>query len=275
MRKLLLIFAFTLLLCDGCYAWGRREHAAVAQIAERHLTPEAKQLIGEYLHRRPMAYYAYDAEVYRQDMRIEIESKSAVRSVTLPLTYCVNGAMKPSRKVVDKRGYLTENILYHIDLLARNLKANHRTMEDSVRVVHLTLLIHAVGDMHCPTHIGYEDNKQFGKYKVFFGKGNSKKELVYNDIWNEKMISAIHPWSYSEMGELFDIYTEQEIAQFSKGDIYAWGKDVATIARPTHNYGEGCRIDEIDYRHRFQQVGEELMATAGYRLAKLLNEILK
>ena len=275
MKKLLLVGVALLAMCGTCYGWGIREHAAVAQIAEMHLTPEAKRLVAEYLDGRPMAYYAYDAEVNRQEMKVEVVTKSSAQRVAMPRTFCVNGAMKPSRKVEDKQGNVTENLLCHIEQLALNLKANHRTMEDSVRVAHLALLIHAVGDMHCPIHVGYEDNCLFGEYKVYFGKGKSKKEFVYSKIWNGKMIGAIHQWSYREMGELFDIYTEPEIAKFCKGDVYAWGKDVATISRPIHAYGEDCRIEEVDYRHRFQQMGEELMTKAGYRLAKLLNDILK
>ena len=89
------------------------------------------------------------------------------------------------------------------------------------------------------------------------------------------MISDIHPWSYTDLANLFDIYTEKEIAKFCKGDIYDWGKEVAMTSFPMREYQEGDEIDEIAYRHKYQQVGETLLTKAGYRLAKVLNEILK
>ena len=274
MKKLLLICAFSLLLCEAGYSWGRREHATVAQIAERHLSPEAKQLLGEYLHRRPMAYYAYDAELQRDEITVTIPSKQALY-VQFPHTFSVDKSMKPSHNVTDKSDRIIDNMLYHIDRLARELKANHHTMDDSVRLAQLSLLIHAVGDMRCPVHVGYEDRPCFGQYNVYFGKGKAKKKLEYHHLWDSRMIGLIHPWSYSEMAELFDIYNQKEIAKFCKGDIYVWGRDVAKCSYQIHGYGEECRIEEVDYRIRFQQMGEELMTKAGYRLAKLLNDILK
>ena len=89
------------------------------------------------------------------------------------------------------------------------------------------------------------------------------------------MIGKIHPWSYQDMAELFDIYNEKEIEKFCKGDIFTWGESIAKISFPMREYGEGAHIDEIEYRKKYQQVGEELLTVAGYRLAKVLNEILK
>ena len=97
---------------------------------------------------------------------------------------------------------------------------------------------------------------------------------VEADFAGHRMISAIHPWSYTDMAALFDIYNEDEINKFCKGDIFAWGKDVAKTSFPMREYQEGAEIDEIEYRKKYQQVGEELLTKAGYRLAKILNDIL-
>ena len=149
-------------------------------------------------------------------------------------------------------------------------------MNDSVRLVHLYLVIHGIGDMHCPMHMRFIGREpSLGTYKVLFGKGNKKRPVSYHGLWDARMISTIHPWSYRDMAELFDIYTEKEIAKFCKGDIYAWGKEVAVTSFPLREYKEGDEIDEIAYRHKYQQFGEELLTKAGYRLAKVLNQILK
>ena len=114
-----------------------------------------------------------------------------------------------------------------------------------------------------------------GVYNVYFGKGNKKKKTTYHGLWDARMISGIHPWSYSDMAKLFDIYNEKEIAKFCKGDLFKWAEDVAKASWPMREYGEEAEIDEIEYRKKYQHVGEELLTKAGYRLAKLLNEILK
>ena len=167
-------------------------------------------------------------------------------------------------------------MLYHINNLTKGLKENHANMNDSVRLVHLYLVIHGIGDMHCPMHMRFIDREpSLGTYNVYFGKGNKKKKTSYHGLWDARMISNIHPWSYSDMVKLFDIYTEKEIAKFCKGDIFTWASEVAKVSWPMREYREDAQIDEIEYRKKYQHVGEALLTKAGYRLAKVLNEILK
>ena len=72
MKKLLLICMASIMLCGTSFGWSIREHATVAQIAENHLTPKAKELIRKYLGGRPMAYYASHADFYRKEMIVDI-----------------------------------------------------------------------------------------------------------------------------------------------------------------------------------------------------------
>ena len=279
MKRILLICIASILICGTSFGWSVKEHATVAQIAENHLTPRAKELIKKYLGGRPMAYYASHADFYRKDMILDIgfDPDEGNRMVVFPHTFHVDKEFNPYRDVVKKWEKKPHgNMLYHIDRIAKNLSDNHATMNDSVRLVHLYIIIHSIGDLHCPMHMRFIDREpSLGTYKVYFGKGKKKKQIGYHGLWDYKMISAIHPWSYTDMAELFDIYTEKEIAKFCKGDIFDWGKDAAKTSFPMREYKEGDEIDEIEYRKKYQQVGEFLLTKAGYRLAKVLNEILK
>lgn len=279
MKRLLLTLIATILICGTNFAWSTREHATVAQIAEKHLTPKAKELIKQYLGGRPMAYYASHADYYRKEMIVDIgfNPEQGSRMVVFPHTYHVDKNFKPYHEVVKKGETKPHgNMLFHINNLANGLKDNHATMNDSVRLVHLYLVIHGVGDMHCPMHMRFIDREpSLGTYNVYFGKGNKKRKISYHALWDHRMISAIHPWSYTDMANLFDIYSEKEIAKFCKGDIFTWAEEVAVVSWPMREYGEDDEIDEIEYRKKYQQLGEELLTKAGYRLAKVLNDILK
>lgn len=277
--KRLLTITMALLMCGTSFAWSIREHATIAQIAENHLTPKAKELIKEYLGGKPMAYYASHADFFRNEMIVDIgfEPQEGKRLVVFPHTYHVDKDFNPYREVV-KRGESKPhgNMLYHLDRITKELKESHATMNDSVRLVRLYLVIHGIGDMHCPMHMRFIDREpSLGTYNIYFGKGDKKKKTGYHALWDSRMIGAIHPWSYTDMAALFDIHNKREIAKFCKGDIFEWGKEVAIVSFPMREYREGAKIDEIAYRHKYQQVGEELLTKAGYRLAKVLNEILK
>lgn len=268
MKRFLLVCVVTFVMCGNSYGWGILEHGAVAQIAENHLSPEAKTLLKGYLKGVPMAYYSYDAEIKRDEMFISVGDKKWL----LSHTFNVDKKFASSRKVFDKNGEPLNNMLADIDLIVKDLKANHREMTDSVRQAYISFLIHAVGDMHCPMHVGFEDRAGYGQYTVYFGK---TKKMNYHTFWDKGVISAHHPWSYSDLATLFDIYNEKEIASFCKGDIFTWGKEVAKTVYPMHSYRANARIDVVKYRVEYQQTGELLLTKAGYRLAKLLNEIFQ
>lgn len=278
MKRILTILS-ALLLTSTAFAWSIREHATVAQIAEQHLTPKAKALVRKYLGGRPMAYYASHADFFRNEMIIDLgfEPAEGSRKVVFPHTFHADKKFNPYREVVKKGERKPHgNMLYHLDRITKGLAKEHATMNDSVRLVHLYILIHGIGDMHCPMHIRFIDREpSLGTYKVRFGKGKNKRPVSYHALWDARMIGAIHPWSYADLANLFDFYTEKEIAKFCKGDIFAWGKDVAIASFPMREYQEGDEIDEIAYRRKYQQVGELLLTKAGYRLAKVLNEIFE
>lgn len=279
MKRVLLLCIATISLCGTSFGWSIREHATVAQIAENHLTPKAKELIKQYLGGRPMAYYASHADFYRNDMIVDIgfDPAEGKRMVVFPHTYHVDKNFEPYREIIKKgESKVHGNMLYHIDRIAKNMAESHASMNDSVRLVHLYILIHGIGDMHCPMHMRFIDREpSLGTYNILFGKGNKKRKTSYHGLWDARMISGIHPWSYTDMAQLFDIYTEKEIKKIQKGDIFVWGKEVAEASFPMREYQEGDEIEEIEYRKKYQQLGEELLTKGGYRLAKVLNDILK
>ena len=69
--------------------------------------------------------------------------------------------------------------------------------------------------------------------------------------------------------------SETEIAEICKGDIYDWGKDTATASRPVHEYKEGAKINRGEYRNKFGELVEWQVRKAGYRLAKIFNDIFE
>ena len=279
MKRLLLICFATTMLCGTSFAWSAREHATVAAIAENHLTPRAKELIKEYLGGRPMAYYSSFPDYFRNDMIVDIgfTPKEGKRKLVLPHTYQVNKAFNPYREIVKKGEKKPhENMLYHLDRIAKDLAENHASMNDSVRLVHLYILIHGLGDMHSPVHISYIDREpSIGVFNIYLGNGDKKHKRGYHGIWDSRMIGVKYPWTYSDLAELFDIYTEKEIAKFCKGDLFAWGKDAAKSSYPMRRVREGDHVEEAEFYWKFRQAGELLVTKAGYRLAKLLNDILK
>ena len=271
MKRLLLLTALVIFVCGSSYGWGRREHATVAQIAENHLTPKAKKLITKYLGGRSMVYYSCYADDY-QPLYIDLgwEPSNYRRMAMFPHTFGVDERGRVPRTIRKGDKYI-KNTIYYIDTWSKELAKNHRTMDDSTRLVRLALIIHAVGDMHCPVHIRYHDDQTLGVYKVRYGN----KSVDYHRLWDADLVGKFNMWSYTTLARQYDIFTKKQAAEATKGDVYEWGEDAARRSIPARQYTKGAKIDKTAFMREFTPLAEEQICRAGYRLAKLLNDTFK
>lgn len=272
MKRLILVCAALLLVCGTSYGWGRSAHAVVAAIAENHLTPKAKAHLDKYLGGKSIVYYASYADDFKPALLMDLgfEPSNAKRKVTFPHTFEANSDFSVSRGVRQGDKYV-KNCVYLAEQYANDLKANHRTMSDSLRVLSIAMIVHWLGDMHCPEHIRYIDDQTIGNYKVTY----RKKSVKYHALWDGILFGEVFPWSYSDCAKLIDSCSKGEIKAICEGDLYDWGKEVAEQSYPVHAYREGAVINASEYRNKFAPLAELMVRNGGYRLAKIFNEVFK
>ncbi|MBT7546866.1 MAG: S1/P1 nuclease, partial [Cryomorphaceae bacterium] len=135
---------------------------------------------------------------------------------------------------------------------------------------YLKLLVHFVGDLHQPLHIGrYEDRGANKVYVKWFGRNSN-----LHRVWDSDMING-HNMSYSELAlnlpnpELL-VFTK-EAKDFERSDILDWVNELHTY---TNQIYEGVSIDDkLGYKYQYENfdTAKELLLIAGIRLAKILN----
>lgn len=78
---------------------GKKVHAAIAHIAEQHLTPKAKKTVDQILEGKNMAYYAAWPDFYRKEMTVDhIDENGKVVKKMIPHTFnqtCCNATPYP------------------------------------------------------------------------------------------------------------------------------------------------------------------------------------
>ncbi len=271
MKRFLILCITISLLSTTAYGWGRREHAAVAAIAENHLSPKAKEMLHKYMHRRSLVYYSCYADDF-QPLYIDLgwQPSNYKRMAMFPHTYNLDKNNKPLRDIRYGDKY-EKNCLYFIDTWAKELKKSHKKMNDSVRLTRLALIVHAVGDMHCPVHIRFPKDATLGVYKLQYGK--NKRD--FHGLWDSGLVSGTNIWSYTDLAKVIDIATDAEIKEWCKGDVFDWGEDVARTAKPLRNYKPNEFVEPAQFKRDNLETGELLLRKAGYRLAKVLNEIFE
>ncbi|MBQ9138474.1 MAG: S1/P1 nuclease [Alistipes sp.] len=270
MKRILTLMCAVVLVVSTASAWGRLGHATVAKIAENHLTKKAKKQITEYLHGESIVKWASYADECKPELLVDLgfEPTNAKRHITYPHTFEATADCTPYPGIRKGDEYV-KNCIYYIEKMAAELKDNAKDMPDSVRVAHIALIVHFVGDMHCPEHIRYPEDQTIGYYPIYFGKD----KVRYHTLWDTPIIASRHPWGFEDTAALLDTYTKQQIKDVTAGTPYDWGYDSAKASRPVHDIKEGTKLDKRQYLNQYTPLAEEQIRKAGYRLASLLNSI--
>lgn len=269
-KRLLLVLACALLCCSGAYGWGRYGHATIARIAESHLTKTTQKRIAEIMHGEHITGYASYADSHKASLLVDMGFDPVgedPRVNTLPHTFEANMDFEPFRGINDNGRYV-KNCIHFIEKYAEDLK-DYKALDDSTAFTELVLLVHFVGDMHCPGHIRYyPEDMTICKYNVFF----RKEEIRYHTLWDSTLLELQHPWSFGDLAFLLDSSSEKEIAETVQGGPYDWGRDVARCSWPAHAVKPGDKLT-MDWYYSMLPLLKSQIRKAGYRLAKELNMI--
>lgn len=252
MKKLLLLAVIALVgTSNSASAWGRLGHDAIAYIAETHLTPKAKKNIAKYLE-HPITYYSTWMDEYRDTEGYKETSNWHTAAVDKELQYKQKG---------DKF-----DVIQALEQAANELK-DYKNISDSLVVIDLKMLIHFTGDMHCPSHVKYSDIKTSFKVK----RGGT--EYKYHNIWDERVLEFSHEWTYMDYKHQLDTFSKKEQDEIAKGTFREWFHENAIYCRQIYDMAhEGDEIGK-PFLNPAHPIAEHQIVIAGYRLARILNEL--
>lgn len=287
---MMLLAASALLISNHeAAAWGQIGHSTIAQVAQNHLTPAAKEALHEYLDGLPLAIIASDADVYRGEWTVDLgfiptnpddARVSFVKNFDFstplnisPWSHSITVDMNFNCYKTDNLdGAYINNAAYYVANLAKELKTKAKRMDPYERYKAIAIIVHLVGDMHCPMHIVYyPDNVVKGHYFVDW-KGKQQDMHV---MWDGKIFDAYYNWSFLDMAYLVDTASPKEIAQITKGDIYDYAESSARDSWPTVSAYKDGDVLPRTYATDIRPVLFSQLRNGGYRLAAIFNEIFK
>lgn len=270
-------------------AWGQVGHSTIAQVAQNHLTPKAKEALHRYLDGLPLAIIASDADVYRAFWTVDLgfipTNPDDARVTWLtdfdfstplnisPWTHSITVDMEFNCYPTDNlNGAYINNAAYYIDKLAAELKENAENMDPFERYKAIAIIVHLMGDMHCPMHIVYlPDNVNKGHYFVYW-KGKQQKMHV---IWDGRIFDDYYKWGFLDMAYLVDTASPEQIADITKGTVYDYASSSARDSWPVvSQYVEGDPLPK-SYATDVRPVLFSQLRNGGYRLAAIFNEAFK
>ena len=267
MRKTLitLLSIFMLLNATAAFAWGPMGHDVVAAIAEQHLTKKAKKNISKILDGKSIIYYSSWMDSIQNspywDNGYNKTKTWHYANVDKGLTYQTM-TKNPDGDVITGLEFLTKELMENFDNLTDSTKADY-----------VKMIVHMVGDLHCPMHAGRLSDRGGNGMKVrWFGQNTS-----LHSLWDSKIVESARKWNYSEWVEQLDRTDKKFKKSVMCGTYEEWFVDTVEGAASIYEYVENMGVENPNlsykYVYEFTPLLEDRLLVGGYRLAYVLNMI--
>jgi len=262
MKSILSKFTFAVLMFSSfyCFAWGLTGHRVIAEIAQHHLSSKAERKIKKLLENQKLAYYANWPDFIKSDT-------TGVWKETSSWHYVNINPQKDFQQFKDSlEAQKAPNLYTQIKNLAKKIKDKNTSESDKKNS--LIFLVHLMGDLHQPLHVGrYED---LGGNKInltYFGQNTN-----LHSLWDTKMVED-RKYSYTEFANLLDIKPKDEVKTIQGGALQDWLYDSQKIANSIYFHTPKDSKLSYDYNYRFESTVERQLLYGGLRLAKVLNDV--
>jgi len=236
--------------------WGPTGHRTIGTIAERHLSKKTTKQIDKILQGESLAFVSTFGDEIKSDNRYKKFS---------PWHY-VNFPFDTKYEDSDKnpKGDIVSGINYCIDILKNENSSNKD------QVFYLKLLVHLIGDLHQPLHVGRSEDKGGNDIQVrWHNKGTN-----LHRVWDSNMIESWN-MSYTELANNAKTLNKEQINSIQQGTVLDWTYETQKLAKKV--YGSAKIGEKLGYKYSYNHFGtvRSQLQKAGIRLAKVLNEIYK
>lgn len=249
---------------SSAFGWGQKGHDVVASIAEEHLKPCTKRHLKKILGGESLVYYASWMDNVQNSPYWKFGYN---RTKTWHYANVDKGETYQSMPKNTKGDVVTA-----LDSLTTRFRTEYKTLTDSMKTDYIKMIVHLVGDLHCPMHAGRLSDLGGNKLGVkWFGQ---KTNL--HSVWDGKLIESAHKWSYSEWTEQLDRKDRKFRKSVCRGTFEDWLCETVDCATQIYGYVEAMPENpNLSYQfvYDFTPMLEQQLLLAGYRLAYVLNSL--
>tara|TARA_B110000879_G_scaffold210662_1_gene301298 strand:- start:779 stop:1681 length:903 start_codon:yes stop_codon:yes gene_type:complete len=286
-------------IASSSYAWWEAGHMLVADIAYTNLKDPAKKTVNEllpYMKSEDTQNHKYTFDKNNPNYTLMAVShwpddiKSYPNYLSLYSTwhyiehaYTDDGTDIPS--IIPR-----DNVVGAISQFKRHLGLNKANAYSRARA--LSFLVHFVGDIHQPLHCGEYYSKLVpngdrggNSYKISYIEKNGAQLKNLHALWDSALTLFPSKGFSHEVSAPKDIHTIASLITLDYPESYfsdkakdmdpaKWEIESHTLAMDAHQLPFDS-IPNDAYLNLNTQLAEQRIVLAGYRLANLLNQLLK
>ncbi len=247
--SLLTLFVFVSSLAFG---WGATGHRAVAQLASKYLNKKAKRELKRILNGQSMAMVSTWMD--------EIYSDS-----TYKYTYDWHWVTIPDEQTYEQAEKNPKgDVIMTLERVIAELKKGN--LDPAKETEYVKMLIHLVGDIHQPLHVGGGNDRGGNEVKVMWFRVDSNLHRV----WDSDMIDDTK-LSYTELAESLLEPDAETLKKWQRASVRDWANESKALRKEVYDY-DRTRLG-YEYSYRKLHLVRTRLLQAGVRLAAVLNEI--
>jgi hypothetical protein len=233
-------------------AWGPTGHRVTGAVAEKYLSKKARRAIGRILDGQSLAVASTWMDEIRSDATYDYMADW--HWVTIPDGHTYRSSARNTNG----------DIIETLERIIRELKS--KTLNTAEETERLKMLIHLVGDLHQPLHVGTKDDRGGNDIKVrWFGNASN-----LHKVWDSDMIDDTR-LSYTELAASLEIPPADAVRQWQTGTVEIWAAENQAYEKTLYDYGDG----RLGYRYSYVNlpVVRKRLLQAGVRLAGIINDL--
>lgn len=255
MRSLIILFSLFIAFApvNETREWGKTGHRVVGDIAQQYLNEDAAEAVNQILEGESLAIASTWMDEIRSDPGYNYTSDW--HWVTIPdgMTYAET-EKNPNGDLIDAIRTVTEK-----------LKSGDISPEKETK--HLKMLVHLIGDIHMPLHVGTGEDRGGNDVEVrwFWDSSNLHR------VWDSGMIDE-SKLSYTELSKSVNRISDEEIKELQNSNVFDWARESMELRDEVYNLPDNKNIN-YEYMYHNWDIVEKRLLQAGIRLAGVLNEI--
>jgi hypothetical protein len=253
---LVLLFLATNLTFANDMVWSKTGHRVVGEVAEQYLSRKAKRAIDDLLNGESLAAVANFGDEIKADRTYS--KFSAWHYVNIP----------SDKNYADIEPNEHGDLVQGINTCLEIIKDDKSSRED--KVFYLRFLVHLIGDLHQPMHIGRVEDKGGNDIQLqWFGDGTNLHRL-----WDSNMIND-NGMSFTELASEFPEISRQKVKLIQRGTLLDWVAESHQLADKIYDSVEVGEKLGYRYSYVWWDTVESQLQKGGIRLAAVLNEAFK
>ena len=247
------ILALLLMVSHSVLAWGVTGHRVIGEVAESHLSEKAKLKVAEILGDMTLA----EVSTWMDDIKSDhnYDSLKVWHYTTIP----------DGKTYLDVKPNAKGDVVQGIRSMVAGLKSGN--LSENQEREYLRILVHLVGDVHQPLHVGNGKDRGGNDIKVsWFWKSSN-----LHRVWDSGMIDR-KQYSYTELTNLVNHPQVNEIKDWQATRIEDWANECLIFRDGIYDLPSDKKIS-FEYMYAHWETVKKQLLKGGVRLAGILNEI--